>query len=268
MIKTLLAHTAREQDAVGTADVTWNALLREVGEGMPEARSFSRNDLPEVVRQRHSPVGAAEERALRALSDHSALILEGIRATIGTDLHLSRGRLVQQIIAKLVSAQVVLVAGAAGSGKSGVAKDAIGILTADHFAFSFRAEEFACPHFDETLQRNQIPARATMLGAILAGQGRKVMLVESVERLLEASTRDAFTDLLTLVSSDKSWGVILTCRDYSADLVRACFLGAARGAHAVVTVPSPGRRRVAGGRGSLPDAGPIAGELDAAQPVA
>jgi hypothetical protein len=237
MIKTLLAHTAREHDAVGAAEASWNALLREVGEGMPEARSFSRNDLPDAVRQRHSSVGAPEERALRALSDHSALILGGIRATIGTDLHLSRGRLVQQVIEKLDSAQVVLVTGAAGSGKSGIAKDAIGILTADHFAFSFRAEEFARPSFDETLQRNQIPASATMLGAFLAGQGRKVMLVESVERLLEASTRDAFTDLLTLVSRDKSWGVILTCRDYSTDLVRTCFLESARVGHAVVTVP-------------------------------
>ncbi len=237
MIKTLLAHTASGQDAVGTAEASWNALLREVGEGMPEARSFSRIDLPEAVRQRHSQVGAREERVLRALSDHSALIMGGIRATIGTALHLTRGRQVQEVIEKLESAQVVLVTGAAGSGKSGIAKDAIGILAADHFAFSFRAEEFASPHFDETLQRNQIPANATILGAILAGQGRKVMLVESVERLLEASTRDAFTDLLTLVSRDKSWAIILTCRDYSADLVRACFLESARVGHTVVTIP-------------------------------
>ena len=69
------------------------------------------------------------------------------------------------------STQVVLVVGPAGNGKSGIAKDAVGILGADHFAFSFRAEEFASPHFDETLQRNQIPANATMLGAVLAVKG-------------------------------------------------------------------------------------------------
>ncbi|MCK4342545.1 MAG: AAA family ATPase [Phycisphaerae bacterium] len=237
MVKTLLVHTARGQDAMGAAEATWNALLQEVAEGMPEARSFSRDDLPEAVRQRHSPVGQPEERALRALSDHSALILEGIRATIGTNLHLVRGQLVQQVIENLESAQVVLMTGAAGSGKSGVAKDVIGVLTADHFTFSFRAEEFVRAHLDETLQANQIPASANMLSAILAGQGRKVILVESVERLLEASTRDAFADLLMLVSRDKSWQVILTCRDYSADLVRACFLGSASVGHAVVSVP-------------------------------
>jgi hypothetical protein len=237
MIKTLLAHTAGEQDAIGAAEASWNALLREVGEGMSEARSFRRDDLPEVLCQRHSLVGGAEQQALRALNDHSALILGGIRSTIGSDLHLGRGRLVEQVIQQLEATQVVLISGAAGSGKSVIAKDAIGILATDHFAFSFRAEEFAHPHFDVTLQSNQIPANAAMLGAILTSQGRKVLLVESVERLLEKSTRDAFTDLLTLVARDKSWRLVLTCRDYSADLVRACFLESAKVGHSVVTVP-------------------------------
>jgi hypothetical protein len=236
-IKTLLAHTTGDQDALGATEASWSALLQEVGRGMPEARSYTRNDLPEALRQRHSPIGGAEQRALRALKDHSALILSGIRSPIGNDLHLERGRLVQQVIEQLESTQVVLVSGAAGSGKSGIAKATIGILAADHFAFSFRAEEFARPHLDETLQKIQLQASAAMMGAVLAGQGRKVMLVESVERLLEASTRDAFTDLLTLVARDSSWRLVLTCRDYSADLVRSCFLEFAGIGHSVVTVP-------------------------------
>jgi len=237
LIKTLLTHTTGEQDAIGVAESSWNALLREVGEGMPEARSFRHDDLPEVLRQRHSLLGGSEQRALRALKDHSVLILGGIRATIGSDLHLERGRLVQQVIEQLESTQVVLISGPAGSGKSGIAKDAIGILASDHFTFSFRAEEFAHPHFDETLQSIQVPANAAMLGAILASQGRKVLLIESVERLLEKSTRDAFTDLLTLVARDKSWRIVLTCRDYSADLVRTGLLEVASVGHSVVTIP-------------------------------
>lgn len=162
-MKTLLVHTTSEQDATGAAEASWNALLREVGEGMPEARSYQRDDLPKVLRQRHGLLGGGEQRALRALNDHSALILDGIRSTIGSDLHLGRARLVQQVIEQLESTQVVLISGSAGSGKSAIAKDAIGILVTNHFTFSFRAEEFAYPHFDETLQSNQIPANAAML---------------------------------------------------------------------------------------------------------
>ena len=236
-IKTLLAHTANGEDPIRAANESWNALLREVCGGMPTARGFRRNDLPEVVRTRHSTVGGADQRALRALGHHSSLILDGIRPTLGASLHLGRVCLVQQVIQQTEATQVVLVSGAAGSGKSSVAKDMARVLAADHFVFTFRAEEFATPHFDETLSRSQIPVSAATLGALLATQGRKVMLVESVERLLEASTRDAFTDLLTLVAKDPSWRIVLTCRDYSADLVRTAFLTGAGLGCAIVTIP-------------------------------
>jgi hypothetical protein len=214
MIKTLLAHTTGEPDAIGAAEASWNALLAVAGDAMPHARSFQRDDLPSVLRQRHSLLGGGEQRALRALDDHTALILHGIRSTIGNDLHLRRAGLVQQVIGQLESTQVVLLSGPAGSGKSAVAKDALAVLSADYFAFSFRAEEFAQPHFDATLQSSHIPVSAATLGTILASQDKKVLLIESVERLLERSTRDAFSDLLTLAATDTSWRIVLTCRDY------------------------------------------------------
>ncbi|MBN2005803.1 MAG: AAA family ATPase [Anaerolineae bacterium] len=236
-IKSLLAYTTNEQDALGIAEVSWNALLAEVGDGMPNARRFRRDDLPQTIRQRHSSIGGTEHAALCALRDHSRLILGGIRTTIGKEFHLDRSQLVRQVIEKLESTQIVLVSGVAGSGKSAVAKNVLTILADDYFTFSFRAEEFAHSHFDETLQSSQIPVNAAMLGAILAGQDRKVLLVESVERLLEKSTRDAFTDLLTLVVKDKSWCLVMTCRDYSVDLVRTGLLEFAGVGHSVIPVP-------------------------------
>ena len=235
-IKNLLALTTDEPDALRSADATWNALLHEVGQGMPAARSYQRDDLPNELIQRHTALGGTDQEVLRTLSEHSALIMDGIRSRIGS-FHLERGGLVQQVTEQLASKQVVLISGPAGSGKSVIAKDAISILEADHFAFSFRAEEFAHPHLDATLQSVRTPANAKTLGAILAGQDRKVLLVESVERLLEKSTREAFTDLLTLVSNDYSWRLVLTCRDYSVDLVRSAFLVSVNVNHTVIEVP-------------------------------
>jgi hypothetical protein len=76
-----------------------------------------------------------------------------------------------------------------------------------------------------TLAMANIGGRAATLATILASQERKIILVESLERLLEKSTRDAFADLLTIVRDDPTYRLVLTCRDYSADLVRAAFLG-------------------------------------------
>ena len=236
-IKNLLAYTAGVPTESGIASDTWNALLREAGVGMSEARSYQYENLPKELRQRHTPIGDTEQYALQALSDHSTPILDGIRSTIG-DVHLDRNRLVQQVSEQLESNQVVLISGVAGSGKSVIAKDVFATLeNAGYFAFSFRGEEFAHSHLDKTLQAIRVPTTAVQLGAILAGQNRKLLLVESIERLLEKSTREAFDDLITLLVKDKSWRLLLTCRDYSADLVRAAFLQPMNVCHSVVTIP-------------------------------
>lgn len=237
-IKTLLAYTTTEQGPLGVAEASWDALLRVVSGAMPAAGQYARDDLPETLRRRHGSFGGTEQLALRVLQEHSAFIFNAIRSTVGKDdLHLDRGQLVNKVLDELESTRVVVLSGPAGCGKSGLAKDVLEILGADHFVFSFRSVEFACPHLDETFLRSQVPATAGMLGALMAGQGRKLLLVESVERLLEASTRDAFTDLLNLVARDESWRLILTCRDYSTDLCRASFLGSAAVSSSVVTVP-------------------------------
>ena len=235
LYKTLLAHTATGGDPMGAADATWSALVQEAGDGMTQGKSYQRSDLSQVLLERHSPVPDASKAGLRRLSEHSEVILNGIRSTIGPDVHLTRDQLVQSLLEKLEETQVVLVTGPAGGGKSGVAKAAV-LELEDHFTFSFRAEEFATAHLDESLHNSQIPANASMLAALMAGQSRKLLLVESVERLLEASTRDAFSDLINLIKKDRSWRLILTCRDYSSELVRTSLLQHAGVQHLVLDV--------------------------------
>jgi hypothetical protein len=237
-IKSLLAYTVTEGNAIGAADASWNALLALASVAMSEARSLRRDGMPEDLKLRHNAVGANEKRTLRAVKEHSDLIFRGIRADFGQGFHLARAALTQKVLSELKTSQVVLVSGPAGSGKSAVGKEVVSFLSTDHFTFGFRAEEFAQPHLDATLHAAQIPTNGTTLAAILAAQDRKLVVVESIERLLEKPTRDAFADLMTLVSNDAAMGVILTCRDYSIDQVRASFLQSTRIKHAVVVVPS------------------------------
>lgn len=236
-IKSQLAHTMTEGDAVSAAAASWNELVGVASSAMAEARSLRRTDLPAALQERHTRIGTNDQRVLRALKDHTGLILRAIRSTIGPDCHVERAALVQKVLAALEDAQVVLVVGPAGSGKSAIGKDAVTVLSEDHFTFGFRVEEFAQPHFDATLNAAQVPANATTLGAILAAQDRKLILVESVERLLEKTTRDAFSDLMTLAADDGGIRIVLTCRDYSVEQVRASFLQPARIKHAVIRVP-------------------------------
>ena len=236
-IRSMLALTATDGDPEASASASWNELIVEASRAMVASRSLRRNDLPAATLARHGVIGTNERRVLQALGDHTEPVLRAIRSTLGDNLHLPRAALVQELLDSLENAQVVLVTGPAGCGKSAVGKDAVGVLTSDHFLFGFRVEEFAQAHLDATLAAAQVPANWTRLRAILGAQDRKVILVESVERLLEKTTRDAFADLMTLAADDSGLRVLLTCRDYSVEQVRASFLQPHRINHTVVRVP-------------------------------
>ncbi len=236
-IKTLLALKSTDPDPVASATAAWDTLLVRASEAGPAARSLRRADLPTALVQAYGEVGANEQRVLTALKNHTEFVLRKILTTIGSAFHLRRAGIVQKVLAAIEAKQVVLITGPAGSGKSVIGKEAVSFLSREFFAFGFRVEEFAVAHIDETLHNSQIPACATELQAILGAQSRKVLVIESVERLLEKPTRDAFSDLMTLAQSDDSLGIVMTCREYSVEQVQASFLRPAGIDHAVIEVP-------------------------------
>lgn len=236
-IKTLLTLKSTDPDPVASATSAWDALLAFASEAGPAARSLKRANLPAALVHAYGEVGANEQRVLTALKNHTEFVLRKIRTTIGPAVHLRRAGIVQKVLAAIEGKQVVLITGPAGSGKSVVGKEAVTFLSREFLTFGFRVEEFAVAHIDETLHNSQIPARATEVQAILGAQGRKVLVIESVERLLEKPTRDAFSDIMTLAQSDDGLGILMSCRDYSVEQVQASFLQPAGIDHAVIEIP-------------------------------
>jgi hypothetical protein len=237
-VKTLLAHSATGGDRVGAGNATWNELLALVGTGEPQAASFTYSDLPASARQRHSPVPNQDFQALTTLQQHACPIQRGTAAKIAGTFHLGREALFSEILNALEGNRVVVVTGAAGSGKSAVAAEVFEQMKLEMPAFAFRAEEFSRPHLDETLHAAQVQLTSQQVSALLALQPRKLFWIESLERLLEKTERAALTDLLQMIREDASCSLLLTCRDYSVDLIRSSFMEQAGLAHSVVMVPS------------------------------
>lgn len=99
LVKSLLSHTTNDPAPAGAANATWDALLRLVSEGMPQATRFRRDDLPAELRQRHTP-NARHDEVLLALREHSLPVLSKIRAGLGPgELHIRRDRLVTNVLA-------------------------------------------------------------------------------------------------------------------------------------------------------------------------
>ena len=208
------------------AQATWAKLLECAGEGRPAAKAYKRADLPAELRRRLAPVLGDDRSGLTALVEHGQTVRDGIRSTIGDGYAIERSTQVQSLATKLEEHQVVIVSGVAGSGKSTLARALLAQLEDRYPVLSFQAVEFATAHVDETLANAQTSLNLQRLLALLAGHDRKVVLVDGVERLLERSVRDGFSQLLQLARKDPSTQIVLTVRDYSLETVRNALIPA------------------------------------------
>lgn len=236
-IQTMLAHTAAGPDKRAAASQTWAELLDFAGRMMPQAGSIARKDLPATARDRHTPIADSTFTALNRLLAHSHTVLRSIRTALAGGLELPREEPVADLLEQLATVRAVIVTGPAGCGKSVLAKRCVNRLASNSVVLVFRAEEFATTHLDDTLHQAQVAIGSEELFGLLAGQDRKIVQVESVERLLESSQREAFLDLLRLMASDSSWSLVLTCRDYSVETVKAAFLDQAGLPCAIYVIP-------------------------------
>jgi hypothetical protein len=178
-------------------------------------------DLPPVLRNAFRSDGpVTKAQSLRRLAEHTELTLRGISAEFAPGVTLQRSALVDSALEQIESAQVLLVTGDAGDGKSVVAKQVL-----DHMArngvpvFAFRIEEFEAPHIHQALVQMGVQDTLEELSARFALLPRRVLLVDSVERLFELGSRDAFAQLLDSVARDRSWRIILSVRSQSLDLL-------------------------------------------------
>ena len=219
--KQQLAQTSSSRNPVRDAETTWNELLSIATNSASGARKLCRSDLPEDLRTLHNAVPTSLTD-LQKLTDHSDTTLNSIQTTIAEVLTLPRRETVTRIIDALAEKQVVILSGPAGYGKSALAKAVVQQQANLHTCLSFRAEEFARDHID-----NVLPGSITsMQFERLVGTQKRVLLhVESLERLLENATRAAFTDLVEMVRRLPNFQLLLTCRDYSTDIIVSAFLG-------------------------------------------
>jgi hypothetical protein len=234
LIRSMLVASTPGSDA-SQVDATWNQLVTVSMRRSGSAATFRRDDLPAALLERHGRHTGFPSGVTR-LREDTTIVSNFVRDTIGATLRLTRSGLISNLCQMLEDNQVTLVVGEAGSGKSVAAKGAFEIATNGSLGIAFRAESLAGVHINEILQRYSLTLEG--LQGQTAMQPRKVLWIESVERLLEkpAEQRVAFLDLLRALRQDPSWRFLVTCRSYSADTVKNALFGELGIAHGELLV--------------------------------
>lgn len=222
LIKALLAATNRDQNP-DTAESTWNELVTLASNSSGNASSFTRELLPKSLLEKHDQLSGFG-RGLNRLLEDTLVVTESIKTTVAGHFEIPRTELSRGLIDQLQSHRIVFVIGAAGAGKSAIAKQVFESLDGGRLNIAYRATSLAGNHINEVLA-----TRGTSLKDLQIQTGNyqsKLIWIDSVERLMEKppELRAAFHDLLRSVRDDPSWRFIITCRDYSAETVRTALL--------------------------------------------
>jgi hypothetical protein len=223
LILSLLAVLRSPDTEINAASTTWSELVDLAGLAAGEGRSVESATLPAAMRARHSAVPTSKHRQLARLRQHSSVILQRLSGTGPQGLKFERTSIRSKLEAAAAAHRAVLLVGPAGSGKSVFGSDYIAGVARPDSNFVFAAEEFKAPHIDQVLAQANIDLSWQELNELLPLH-RKTILVDGLERLLESSDRAAFKDLLLTVKQDETILLIVTCRDYYAELVERSLL--------------------------------------------
>lgn len=222
-VKSTLQSLRADDAPIDAAQLTWSELYVEAGLANFQGKSLERQGLPASVIKRHKEVPASEHAALARMQDHSEVVLRRVANTGSRGLMFSRADTRDQIIAAAAANQVVFVVGAAGGGKSVLAKKFVMGLSPSEAVFAFAAEEFKVSHIDQVLANAQIGLTWVSLKSLFPIH-QKTFLIEGLERLLEGDDRGAMGDLLKAAVDDPSIKLVITCRDYHAETVERSLL--------------------------------------------
>ena len=228
-----LALACTESNPIEVAETAWLKLIEIAADAAIGARTIKRQDLPDRLLSQLRAIDVAQA-ALQLQRDHTQLILGEIRSTIAGSVVLPRDELKRQAGDLLESRRSLILSGAAGSGKSAIAKSLVLSNQRDYECLSFRAEEFAKSSIDDVLRG---PTTGVQLKALLGAQQRALVHVEGVERLLEHPVRDALADLVGIAEECENVHLLLTCRDYAATTAITAFFRRGNLAPAVMSIP-------------------------------
>jgi len=158
------------------------------------------------------------------LIENTEFVLKRIKNKIVGQIQLSRQEYKEKITSALETGNVVIITGEAGIGKSALAKELLSNKT-------YRSVAVLGDDLDELKESDilanwKITSRLSELfKSPIWGDGGKVLLIESAERMLNGNSDTAIVFIEDLLNETPGLKIVFTIRKNSLDLFRLCLTG-------------------------------------------
>jgi hypothetical protein len=149
---------------------------------------------------------------IKKLTYKSRLVLGGIKNKLANGLEIRREKISDEINLKFSQNRLLVFRGEAGSGKSAYAKTILAQLE-NHVVFAFKADSFSKASLKEMFP--EIENEFEVLFQWLDEKFHTVILIDSLEKLLEIRNYDALNELLRYCDKLTNIKLIITCRDFA-----------------------------------------------------
>ena len=157
------------------------------------------------------------------LRTDSGVIIEPFVSTI-VDFHLDRSETMKELLDTHEKHQITIVTGNAGVGKSALMKDYLRKHQSTNNVFVFKAEQFNESTLAQVFARLGITDSITNIINSISYLKEALIVIDSLEKLLEANPENAFQQFLTLLKSHGNVKVICTSRTYAVNLILQKYL--------------------------------------------
>lgn len=157
-------------------------------------------------------------KAIEKLKRDSEVILKPLKNTIG-NFHLLRKSINESIVESINKYQITIVTGKPGVGKSAAIKD---LLLDEYFSgsvFVFKADQFNVPHLANVFSNQGINEEIKDIFSCISLIPEKIIIIDSLEKLLEGDPENAFKQLLGFVKEFPDIKIVASARKYSIDLI-------------------------------------------------
>ncbi|WP_228200090.1 P-loop NTPase family protein [Acinetobacter baumannii] len=188
------------------------------------AGTLTIENAPEEVRELFQVKSAVNfEDDFLKLQERARYIYRGISNTI-QGFHVSRDSELAKISEAFNESNFVFVTGVRGAGKSGIVKDFISSKGKDVPVFYLRTEDLDRSHLNDVFSSIGMNSNLSQIEGYFSLLPQKILVIESIEKVLELDHQDAFIDLLQFIRRQVGWTIIATGRDYAFQQLSFNFL--------------------------------------------
>jgi len=146
------------------------------------------------------------------LNYKTKLVLAGIYSKLANDIEINRQKINEDFEQKFPKNKLLIFKGEAGAGKSAYAKMLLSQLQ-NYAVFAFKSDSFAKRSLKESFP--DIRHSFNELLQHVSQQQSVVILIDSLEKLLEIENYDAFRELLRICQELSNIKIFITCRSFA-----------------------------------------------------